>query len=90
MNPIEALRAEGQSVWLDSMNRGMVRGGELRRFMEEDGITGVTTNPAIFEKAIDGTRDYDEAIRRMVAAEPSIAPQAIFEQLSVEGRADGG
>ena len=63
-SPLRALSALGQSIWLDYIDREMVRGGGLRAMIEGDGLTGVTSNPAIFEKAITGHRDYEEDIRR--------------------------
>ncbi|HEX4211802.1 MAG TPA: bifunctional transaldolase/phosoglucose isomerase [Candidatus Dormibacteraeota bacterium] len=63
--PIQELRAEGQSLWLDNIRRQLISSGELRRLREE-GVTGVTSNPTIFEKAVAGSTDYDEALVRMV------------------------
>jgi transaldolase len=65
MNPILKLESLGQSVWLDSISRSLITSGELRRLIEEDGLSGVTSNPAIFEKAIAETRDYDEDIQAL-------------------------
>lgn len=61
-NPLLALKPLGQAVWLDSIRRGHILSGELRRMVREDGISGETSNPAIFEKAIAGSSDYDQAI----------------------------
>ncbi|MEO0458221.1 MAG: transaldolase [Cyanobacteria bacterium P01_A01_bin.114] len=60
--PVRALYQCGQSVWLDYIRRCIIQSGELRRLVEEEGIRGVTSNPAIFEKAIAGSPDYDGAI----------------------------
>ena len=57
---LAALTAAGTSVWLDQIRRGMIESGELARMVEEDSLRGVTSNPAIFEKAILGSPDYDE------------------------------
>src|SRR5262249_58122425 len=57
-NPLKALADYGQSVWLDYIRRNLITTGELRRHIEEDGLTGVTSNPAIFGKAITGSTDY--------------------------------
>jgi transaldolase len=62
MNPLKALERYGQSVWLDYIRRGLITSGELKRLIEEDGLKGVTSNPAIFEKAITGSTDYVEAL----------------------------
>ena len=52
MNPLRRLRALGQSVWVDDIRRAWLQDGTFRRWIEEDGVSGVTSNPAIFEKAI--------------------------------------
>ena len=57
---LAALTAAGTSVWLDQIRRGMIEDGELARMVAEDSLRGVTSNPAIFEKAILGSSDYDE------------------------------
>ncbi|MGB6947267.1 MAG: hypothetical protein WBE37_33010, partial [Bryobacteraceae bacterium] len=51
-NPLAELRKYGQSAWLDYIRRTLITGGELKRLVDEDGLGGVTSNPAIFEKAI--------------------------------------
>jgi transaldolase/glucose-6-phosphate isomerase len=56
-NPLRALQVFGQSVWLDYIRRSLITGGELRRLIDEDGLRGVTSNPAIFEKATTGSSD---------------------------------
>jgi len=66
-NPLVALVAEGQSIWLDYITRDLVRGGELKRLIEEDGLRGLTSNPTIFEKAIDAGDAYDAQIKGLVA-----------------------
>ncbi|MDL1889492.1 transaldolase, partial [Nitrospirales bacterium NOB] len=53
-NPLRALPALGQSIWLDDLRRGAVTSGALRRLIQEDGLSGVTSNPSIFEQAITG------------------------------------
>jgi len=58
INPLRALSDYGQSVWLDYIHRRLLVSGELQRLVEEDGVRGVTSNPAIFEKAIAGGTDY--------------------------------
>ena len=62
---LAALTAAGTSVWLDQLRRGMIESGELQRMIEQDSLRGVTSNPAIFEKAILGTTDYDEDLARL-------------------------
>ena len=62
---LAALTAAGTSVWLDQIRRGMIEDGELERMVAEDSLRGVTSNPAIFEKAILGSSDYDEQIEQL-------------------------
>ncbi|HPS03006.1 MAG TPA: transaldolase family protein, partial [Candidatus Sumerlaeota bacterium] len=59
-NPLIQLGIFGQSLWLDYIRRDLIASGNLRRLIEEDGLRGMTSNPAIFEKAISGSPDYDE------------------------------
>jgi transaldolase/glucose-6-phosphate isomerase len=66
-NPLLELTKLGQSVWYDNMRRGLITSGEFRRMVEEDGVTGVTSNPTIFEKAITASADYDAAIRELIS-----------------------
>ncbi len=81
-NPLRKLEAYGQSIWLDFIRRGMLVTDELQRLIEKDGVTGVTSNPAIFEKAIAETGDYDDAIRTLGLAGKSAGE--IYEELAVE------
>src|SRR5579871_6456246 len=62
MNPLQELAKYGQSVWLDYIRRNLLTSGELKRMVDEDGLGGVTSNPAIFEKAITGSTDYADAL----------------------------
>ncbi len=64
-NPVRQLEPLGQSIWLDYIRRDLIAGGGLRRLIEEDGLRGMTSNPAIFEKAIGESHDYGEDIRSM-------------------------
>jgi transaldolase/glucose-6-phosphate isomerase len=81
-NPLLRLEQLGQSLWLDYIRREMVTSGELRRLIEEDGLKGITSNPAIFEKAIAGSKDYDQAIRALAMRNKSVAE--IYQTLTVE------
>ncbi|HLW58990.1 MAG TPA: bifunctional transaldolase/phosoglucose isomerase [bacterium] len=81
-NPLLQLQAFGQSVWLDLLRRGMIESGELRQLIEEDGLRGVTANPSIFEKAIAGSHDYDDAVRAL--ARRGLAAHQIYEALAIE------
>jgi transaldolase / glucose-6-phosphate isomerase len=61
-NPLQELAKYGQSAWLDYIRRSLISSGELKRLIEQDGLGGVTSNPAIFEKAITGSTDYADAL----------------------------
>lgn len=80
-NRLRALQVFGQSVWLDYIRRSLITSGELCRFIEKDGLAGVTSNPAIFEKAVAGSSDYNE----MLAAPEMRALDAktLYEKLAV-------
>ena len=80
---VASLRQYGQSVWLDFIRRSLMAGGELQRMVEEDGLGGMTSNPAIFEKAIDGSNDYAAAIEE-ISKNPRLEPKAIYEILAVK------
>jgi transaldolase/glucose-6-phosphate isomerase len=81
MKPAERLNEFGQSAWLDLIGRKLIQSGELKRMVDEDGIRGVTANPAIFEKAIAETNEYDDELKKLVAAGKS--PLQIYETLAV-------
>lgn len=67
-NPIADLSKSGQSVWYDQMERKLLTSGNLRRMIDEDDLRGLTSNPTIFEKAIAGSDDYDQALEKLAAA----------------------
>src|SRR5580698_39440 len=81
-NPIAALRGYGQSIWLDFIRRSLITSGELKRLVDEDGLGGVTSNPAIFEKAIDGSDDYKTEIDEL-AKDVRLTPKDVFERLAI-------
>jgi transaldolase len=81
MNPLKKLTTLGQSVWLDYIKRSFVVGGELRKLIAEDGLTGVTSNPAIFEEAITQGDEYDAAIRR--AAENQESAEETYAKIAI-------
>ncbi|MDB4924445.1 transaldolase [Mucilaginibacter sp.] len=81
MNKIKQIHEFGQSIWLDFLDRKLIRSGRLKRLIEEDGLRGMTSNPAIFEKAISGSTDYDEQIREL--AEKYQNNEAIFYELAI-------
>ncbi|MDR3568381.1 MAG: transaldolase [Syntrophobacteraceae bacterium] len=86
-NPLLKLRSLGQSVWLDYIHRHLIDSGGLQRMVAEDGLGGITSNPNIFDEAIEGSDVYDDAIRAL-AREGKSAGQ-IFEAIATEdvGRA---
>jgi transaldolase/glucose-6-phosphate isomerase len=84
MNPLKLLGEQGQSIWLDYIRRNLIGSGELKRLVEDDGIRGVTSNPTIFEKAIAGSTDYDEALRAMLARDGNTAVEKLYEPLAIE------
>src|SRR5437762_2882030 len=65
-NPLFELYEAGTSVWLDYIRRSLMTSGELKRMIQDDAVVGMTSNPTIFEKAIGGSSDYDDALRRLV------------------------
>ena len=84
MTRLADLLARGQSPWLDYIRRSLLVSGELKRLVEQDGITGVTINPTIFDKAIAGSHDYDAAISALVSAQPELTAAELYERLAVE------
>ena len=82
MKPAAKLNEFGQSAWLDLIGRKLIRSGELKRMIEEDGVRGVTANPAIFEKAIVESDEYDDALKKLI--EQGKSPMEIYEAIAVE------
>jgi transaldolase/glucose-6-phosphate isomerase len=81
-NPVAALRRYCQSVWLDYLRRSLIESGELSRLIREDGLGGITSNPAIFQKAIEGDEDYAAAIGAELARDRGLSPKRVFELLA--------
>jgi transaldolase len=81
-NPLKGLGSLGQSVWFDYIRRNELTGGHLKELIDNDGVSGVTSNPTIFEKAIAGSNDYDAEIRKLVQAGESTP--AVFEALETD------
>ena len=81
-SPLLRLEAFGQSIWMDFIRRGVIASGELQKWIEEDGVSGVTSNPSIFEKAIAESHDYDEAVRTLTSK--GKIPDQIYQALTVE------
>ncbi len=82
-NPLLEVQRFGQSVWYDNIRRGLITSGELRAMVEQDGLLGVTSNPAIFEKAIAGSPDYDAAFQALMRQGVSSAKE-LYERLAIE------
>jgi transaldolase/glucose-6-phosphate isomerase len=82
-NPFLRLRDHGQAVWLDFLSRRFIAEGGLQKLIDNDGLTGVTANPSIFEKAITGSSDYDSSLRAAEGAADS-GVMALYEQLAIE------
>ena len=79
-NLLREIEALGQSIWIDNLNRQLLDDGTLRHLIEDDGISGVTSNPTIFEKGMGNSDRYDDAFREVAADTDD--PQEIFERLA--------
>jgi transaldolase len=82
MKATQKLREMGQSLWLDNITRGLLTGGALRRYIQEFAVTGLTSNPTIFDHAIKNSQDYDDAIRQKV--KEGKGGEALFFELALE------
>lgn len=80
-NPIQRVQTFGQAIWYDNIRRALLTSGELQRLLD-DGVLGVTSNPAIFEKAIVGSTDYDAALQQLSA--DNLEVDAIYEALMLD------
>ena len=81
-NPLLDLHSHGQSVWYDNIERGLIMSGELYRLIHEDGVRGLTSNPAIFEKAISGSNHYAGTLGAL--AHSGRSAQEIYEAIAIE------
>jgi transaldolase len=82
MNATRTLHERGQSLWLDNITRNLLRTGVLRRYIDELAVTGLTSNPTIFDHAIKNSKDYDDAIKRKLAQGES--GEKLFFELALE------
>ena len=73
----------GQSIWFDNISRGMIASGDLKKKVDE-GLTGVTSNPTIFEKAISGSQDYDRSIQALLRKSPGLSTSELIQELMIE------
>lgn len=78
-NPPVQVQQFGQSIWIDNIRRKLLTDGTFRRWIDEYGVVGVTSNPTIFQKAIGGSDDYDDSIKAWL----NDAPEAIYERLAI-------
>jgi transaldolase/glucose-6-phosphate isomerase len=81
-NILVELQKTGQSIWYDNVRRALIDNGDLAQKIREDDLRGVTSNPAIFEKAIVGSTDYDQAMRQLIAEGKSV--EEIYEALVID------
>ena len=85
MNPLRKLWDEQrQAAWLDFIERDLLTGGGLARYVADDGVRGVTSNPSIFQKAIEGGGPYDEAVAGLLADDPGMDTVALYEALAID------
>src|SRR5262247_1470498 len=82
MNPLVELQKLGQSVWYDNIRRALIDNNEIATKITQDDLRGITSNPTIFEKAITGSTDYNEALRKLIAEGRSVSE--IYESLVIE------
>lgn len=82
MNALRKLHESGQSIWLDTITRGLLTSGTLARYIEELSVTGLTSNPTIFERAISGSADYDDSIKNL--RDRGLSPEDLFFALAIE------
>ena len=82
MKPILALQEQGQSIWLDYISRSLLASGELKRLID-DGVTGVTSNPSIFQKSICETHDYDDIVQEARKTTTPDIP-GLYEKMAVD------
>ncbi len=81
-NPLTQLQAFGQSIWLDYIRRDLLKGGELQRLIAQDGLRGMTSNPAIFEKAIAGSTQYQDFLDSL-ASRSDLDAKGRYELLAI-------
>src|SRR5512143_558688 len=81
MNPTQKLHDLGQSIWLDNITRDLLDSGTLKRYIDELSVTGLTSNPTIFDQAIKGSSAYDAAIRDGLARGQS--GEALFFEVAL-------
>ncbi|HCP62524.1 MAG TPA: transaldolase [Actinobacteria bacterium] len=83
MNPLQELHEAGVSIWLDTIRRNLVATDQFARMIADDAVTGVTSNPSIFEKAIGGSTDYDTPVRELLETGEE-DPRALFFTMGLQ------
>jgi len=84
MDSLQELRQLGQSIWLDYIRRDLITSGGLKRLIQEDGVSGITSNPTIFAKALSEDSDYDSVIAQILRESPELDSPALFEKIEIE------
>lgn len=84
VNSLRQLELLGQSVWLDYIRRDLITSGKLKTLIEDDGVSGITSNPTIFSKALSGDSEYDSAIQHILRNAPDLDSRKLFEKIEVE------
>ena len=85
MNPLQRLWEDhGQAVWFDFIERALLSGGGLARLAADDGVRGVTSNPSIFQKAIEGGGAYGDAVAELLENDPAMTTVDLYEALAIE------
>ncbi|GAB4437411.1 MAG: hypothetical protein Fur0044_34310 [Anaerolineae bacterium] len=83
LNPLNQLAALGQSIWYDNVQRSLLTNGDIARKIAEDSLTGLTSNPTIFNKAMAQSADYDEALAGLLSSDPQAEPITLYETLAL-------
>jgi len=84
MNTLLELQKRGQSIWLDYISRDVIASGHLHSMIENDGLRGVTSNPSIFEQAIDSGTDYDAWLAKLFERSPQTGAKEVYDELAIE------
>src|SRR5262249_16703472 len=82
-NPFECLRDQGQAIWVDFLSRRVINEGVLQKLNDKDGLAGVPSNPAIFEKEVGESEDYDASLKQMVG-HSDLGVMGLYEHLAIE------
>src|SRR5579859_4391689 len=80
-NPLKGLLAYGQSPWMDYVRRDLLTSGQLKKYIDNDGLRGMTSNPAIFEKAVVGSNLYDDILKSPEAKH--LSPKGVFDKIAI-------